>query len=312
MNIFISSTIFDLIDLRAEIFHHLIQTGFTVRLSEIDSSDFELFPDKSAIETCLENLRRSDYVIFIIDKRYGNTVENLGYPKLSVTHLEYLEAKKNSKPILFYIRDKTYGEYKVYKSNPNGFKPNWIHEKEFGIFSLISTHGESSDKTDNNWIIPFRNSIDIKASLEKKLKIPYLKMNLARKIAEGEIPILEAQMITNIEGNDVVLKSEFTNTSEYTIFIKSFGYKDELKSKDFELLAPKERKHISQIWSLPQIGQIISSFIIVEYSTYDGITVTSEYQTNARLNAASAIIYGIDLKTRKFKIESPVEISFDN
>lgn len=312
MNIFISSTILDLVDLRAEIFHHLMQTGFTVRLSEIDNSDFEIFSDKSAIEICLENLRRSDFVIFIIDKRYGNTLENLGYPKLSATHLEYLEAKKNSKPILFYIRDKTYSDYKVYISNPTEFKTNWINENELGIFSLISVHVETSDKSDNNWIIPFRNSIEIKASLEKKLKIPYLKKNLSRKIAEGEIPILKAEMFSSNEGNKVVLKSEFTNTSEYTIFIKLFGYKEELKNKDIYLLAPKEKKHISQIWSQPQIGQNVSSTIIIEYSTYDGVTVTSEYQTNAQLNQASAIIYGIELKNRKFKIESPIELSFDN
>lgn len=312
MNIFISSTILDLLDLRSELFHHLTQYGFSVRMSEIEVSDFEIYPDKSAIETCLENVRRSDYIIFIVDRRYGNTVERLGYPKLSVTHLEYLEAKLAQKPILFYIRDKTYSEFKLFNLNQDSYKFNWIAETESQLFSLIKFHSENSNKNDNNWIIPFKNSIELKLSIEKKLKIPFLKKNLAKKIAEGEIPMLHAKMITNIQNDNVVLTSEFTNTSKYTIFLKKFGYKNEVKNMEDELLPPKEKKHISQIWSKPQIGQNPSSSIIVEYSTYDGISIDSEYKTIAKYNGHSGIVYGIELVGRRITIDDPVEIEFEN
>ncbi|MCW7509761.1 DUF4062 domain-containing protein [Leptospira levettii] len=312
MNIFISSTILDLIDLRAEIFHHLTQYGFSVRMSEIDVSDFEIFSEKSAIETCLENLRRSDFVIFILDKRYGSIVEKPGFPNISVTHLEYIEAKANQKPILFYIRDKTYSEYKIFKLNPNLYKYNWIAENEVGIFRLIEFHSDNSNKEDNNWIIPFQNSVDIKFSIEKKLKIPYLKNNLAKKIAEGEIPILNAKMITTIQNDNVVLTSEFTNTSNYTIFLKNFGYKNELDPIDNELIPPKEKKQISQIWSKPQIGQNPSSTIIVEYSTYEGILIKLEYRTIAKYNGLSGIVYGIELISRKIKLDKPIKMDLDD
>ncbi|XDD53083.1 DUF4062 domain-containing protein [Leptospira sp. WS4.C2] len=312
MNIFISSTIYDLLDLRAEIYDHLVLSGFTVRLSDIDQSDFEVYPDKSAIEICLENVRRSDYFVIILDKRYGKTVENLGYPKISVTHLEYLEAKKYSIPILFYVRDKTLSEFNIFSSNKVKFKFNWINESETGIFSLIENHGKALKKSDNNWIIPFKNSIEIKLSIEKKLRIPYLRKNLARKIAEGEIPIITGTVSSKINGFDFVIKSEFLNTSKFTIFIKKFGYKEEAIDKEkYELFSPNDKKSLTQIFYSPNVGQHKSSNIILEYLTYEGILIKAEYQTNVKLNELSQIIYGIELINRKFEIVKPVDLVFE-
>ncbi len=146
MNIFISSTVYDLIDLRSEVYSYLTELGFSVKVSDIDISDFKLFQDRSAIEICLENVRQSDFIIFILDRRYGNTIDYLGYPNISVTQLEYEEAKKNSKHILFYIRDKTIAEYFLFQRNKKNFDTLWIEKKEIKIFEFIELHEKNTSK----------------------------------------------------------------------------------------------------------------------------------------------------------------------
>jgi hypothetical protein len=51
--IFISSTCYDLIDLRAEIKEYIISLGLTPILSDHPDTPFETFQDQNSIETCL-------------------------------------------------------------------------------------------------------------------------------------------------------------------------------------------------------------------------------------------------------------------
>jgi hypothetical protein len=105
--IFISSTCYDLLDLRAEVHTHLAEMGLTPVLSDRPSSDFVVDPRVDSIETCLANVRACDVFVCIVSQRYGTSLKNAGdaYPDLSATHLEWHEARKAGKPIYFYWRD---------------------------------------------------------------------------------------------------------------------------------------------------------------------------------------------------------------
>lgn len=87
--VFVSSTVWDLADLRAGIGYVLRQRGVNVMMSE--ASDFPLYGDKSAIEECLENVRRSDLYVLVVDKRRGSLYES----GVSVTRKEMKVARES-------------------------------------------------------------------------------------------------------------------------------------------------------------------------------------------------------------------------
>ncbi|MDB5283878.1 MAG: hypothetical protein JWO06_2953, partial [Bacteroidota bacterium] len=112
--IFVSSTCFDLIDFRAEIKEYLESTGFIPIMSDQNNSEFITLPNENSIETCLVNLRSCNIVIFALSKRYGGNLKNVGFGDYSATHLEYLEAKKHNKRILFFVRDRLLADFNHY------------------------------------------------------------------------------------------------------------------------------------------------------------------------------------------------------
>ncbi len=69
-NVFISSTVLDLADLRSAIRFVLRQSGVNVLMSE--ATDFPVSGDKSACEECFENIRNSDLFVLLVDKRRGS------------------------------------------------------------------------------------------------------------------------------------------------------------------------------------------------------------------------------------------------
>jgi hypothetical protein len=98
MKVFISSTVFDLIDVRAELEALIRDMGLSPVMSDSSTSDFSVKPDANSIETCLVNVRASDIMLVILSNRYGPSLEKAGFPALSATHLEYKEAIKKGIP----------------------------------------------------------------------------------------------------------------------------------------------------------------------------------------------------------------------
>lgn len=118
--IFISSTEYNLVDLRAELSRFLNELGYRPILSSADG-----FPDNSPTmepwESCLPVLEKSFVVILIIDGRYGTKFEWPNFEaliekrKVSPTHGEYLLAHKLRKRMLVFIRKEVLTFYQGYK-----------------------------------------------------------------------------------------------------------------------------------------------------------------------------------------------------
>ncbi|MEZ5942098.1 MAG: DUF4062 domain-containing protein, partial [Planctomycetaceae bacterium] len=111
MRVFISSTCFDLIDVRAELAEQLRALDLTPVLSDDKNSDFRVHPSENSIRTCLVNLQSCDHVIVILDKRYGPPLGGAGFEDISATHLEYREARERKIPVHFYARDRLIADY---------------------------------------------------------------------------------------------------------------------------------------------------------------------------------------------------------
>ena len=72
------------------------------------------------IETCLEEVRRSDIIVVLVGHRYGSFVPDLG---ISYSEAEYREGYRLGRPCLVYLRDENEPVLPKYvERNPEGLK----------------------------------------------------------------------------------------------------------------------------------------------------------------------------------------------
>lgn len=190
--VFLGSTCYDLIDLRAELEYELNNMSLQPILSDQPASEFTIVPDASSIESCLVNVRKSDIFIIILSQRYGPSLAKAGYPDVSATHLEYREAIKANKPIFMYIRDRLEADYTIWKnSQGNPPKLPWVQEKDYKIFELLEEHRKlSKSKKVTNWFWTFRNSLELKQRMRKDLEVESGAAVLQELIDRGRIAYL--------------------------------------------------------------------------------------------------------------------------
>jgi hypothetical protein len=175
LDVFITSTCYDLIDLRAELGHFLRERGFLVRLSEDPMSEFAVEPTVDSIESCLANVAASDVVVCVIDRRYGGVLKHGKYAGKSATYAEVAHALaiKPPKPLLFFVRDRAANDYGVMRDNGLDAQTRWVVEEGeqkqrwFDFFKWVSEIPEHASRS--NWYDSFRDVVELKALAWKRL-----------------------------------------------------------------------------------------------------------------------------------------------
>jgi len=125
IDVFISSTCYDLIDLRSVLHSHLKAQGFIVRFSDAFDSDFEVPGTEDSIATCLTNVAASRAVVCVMDRRYGPRLPER-YGGVSATHAEVRRAKELGKPLFTFVRDRAWNEYSdKLKTDPTA-QTKWV------------------------------------------------------------------------------------------------------------------------------------------------------------------------------------------
>lgn len=197
MKIFISSTCYDLIDLRAALAAELRDMGATPLLSDERTSEFEVSgaPDENSIQTCLNNVQTSDAVIFVLSQRYGPPLPK-PFASVSATHLEYLEAEKHKKRRYVYVRDRLSGDYDLWRAQgaPADFKGAWIKSpKDHGLFRLIEDHRQlvrNNEADRMNWFIPFTDVRDLTQDVRRRFAAETAWAAAEKLIETGQVPIV--------------------------------------------------------------------------------------------------------------------------
>ncbi len=179
-SVFISSTVYDLLDCRAELAKHLEDMGCVIYMSD-DPSRFEQSYTENSIETCKMNIRNSDFVICIVDQRYGPPLRTEGYGDKSATEVEIDEAKSHGKPICYFIRDVAFNEYSTLKKDHHR-SLNWVEvdcackdvaEKRTAgqrekwvnfVASFAALKGSQA-----NWVNAFHTVVDLKQVAAKRI-----------------------------------------------------------------------------------------------------------------------------------------------
>jgi hypothetical protein len=170
LTIFVTSTCYDLLDLRSELADDLESHGHIVRLSD-DWERFVVSAQTNSIDTCLQNLAYCDVAVCILDRRYGPPLpKDSTYPGISATHAELNYARKKQIPIFFYIRDRAEDEYKQLQSNSK-YKLNWVQNKWKKEWSkLVDYAFKLPEGVDySNWRERFSTVVDLKKIVAKQL-----------------------------------------------------------------------------------------------------------------------------------------------
>jgi hypothetical protein len=185
VRVFVSSTCYDLIDLRFELENFFNKAGLVPAMSETS-------PDRNSIETCLANVRSCDAFLIALSSRYGPSLKSAGYDDISATHLEYREAVKVNKRISMFVRDRLDADYSTYKKNPGiaDLKLPWCNDPR--LFALLEEHRTlSENRGRNNWVSIFRDSVELKRRLAIEFKDAFASVQATRLFESGRVPFLE-------------------------------------------------------------------------------------------------------------------------
>jgi hypothetical protein len=196
--VFVSSTCYDLVDLRAEVKACLEGAGLVPVMSD-DIDNFEVSGRAESIETCLINVRNSDCFVCVLSQRYGPSLLKAGYDDISATHLEYREARSKQLPIYMFVRDRLEAEHSLAQSHLrkhgslDGFQTRWVPAGNYRIFDLLAEHSAlARGAASTNWFTTFSTSIDLKERLLKMLSLVSSRALLTKLIDSAALPILTA------------------------------------------------------------------------------------------------------------------------
>ncbi len=157
--VFLSSTCFDLQQVRADIVNFIQEDlGYRCLASEMNS--FPIAPDADTVENCRRRVDQdADALVLVIGGRYGVVPEALGR---SITNLEYLVARAKGIPLFVFVKADVLALLPVWKDNPAADFKGVVDDSR--LFEFISEiRGPHSV-----WMQPFTVARDIIAGLRQQ------------------------------------------------------------------------------------------------------------------------------------------------
>lgn len=237
MKIFLSSTCYDLVDIRAELEKFLKEKGHELLLS-----DRTIFPVEIGMhrhDVCINNVKKSDLFIIIVDRRFGAPF--CKDSSISITWAEFNEAIRTRRNIIAFVREEVFIERQSFNHNikkGNSFQPFFADTTR--VFELID---EIQKHEGGFWIQQFKNSVEIKDRLENLIDTGHSLLNVKTQ--------------PNITYYDKIPLTKISVSA--ASFITKFVSKDNVESIDEELLdkaiasIPEGTKAFGEILGFEQI-----------------------------------------------------------
>jgi len=158
-SVFLSSTCYDLLQVRRDLESFIESMGMLPILSE--SSSFPVNPSLNAIDNCLAGVKeKADIFILIVGGRYGSKTEN----GKSVTNLEYSEAKVKGIPCYVFVQKPILTTLSIWQNNRSCDFSELVDSSK--LFEFVESLYDPKEK---NWIFPFESAQDIIAILRKQM-----------------------------------------------------------------------------------------------------------------------------------------------
>ena len=183
--VFISSTFYDLQQIRANIDQFIVDMGYeSVRNEE---GDIPYGNDERLEEYCYKEIRNVDIFVNIIGGRYGSPSSKTDY---SITQQELRTALDENKQVYIFIQKDVFYEYRTYLLNKDNTDIKYKYVNNVSIYKFIE---EIFNLPVNNNIKEFETSSDITRYLKSQFA------GLFQRFLEEQTKLKEASLIRNLQ-----------------------------------------------------------------------------------------------------------------
>ena len=189
-NVFLSSTMYDLGELRAQLRQFLEGLGWRAVMSEHDS--FPIDANQTTVENSRRNVRENaDVFVMVVGARYGSVDAKADK---SVTNLEFVEARARGVPLYVFVRKDVLAQLRVWKANPEADYSSVVDTPR--IFEFIDSFRGRGEA----WTFEFDTAEDIVNTLRKQFAYLVQDAFELRQLARGQDPLL-----TELKGEALML-----------------------------------------------------------------------------------------------------------
>jgi len=166
--VFVSSTCFDLGEIREQLKRFIRSFGFEPVLS--DNGDVFYHPDLHTHEACVHEISNCQLFILIIGGRFGG--EYVSDKNKSITNAEYTSARESKIPVFTYVRNGVLSNHHIYQQNKKKDFAASIEypaiEKQEHALNIFSFIDEVRKAPTNNAFEGFEGFPDIEEHLKKQ------------------------------------------------------------------------------------------------------------------------------------------------
>src|SRR5581483_1120599 len=179
--LFVSSTCYDLGQVRSDLRDFCESVGLEPVLSELDL--FPVNPSQDTVSNCLEVVRnRADLFVLVVGGRYGSINES----GKSFTNLEYAEAVAKGIPKYVFVKSEILALLPVWHKNPAADFGSVVDTPR--LFQFVSELRDTGEV----WVFPFNTAQDIVGTLRKQLSYLFADcLSLRAKMQTLDLPLLD-------------------------------------------------------------------------------------------------------------------------
>lgn len=184
--IFLSSTFYDLKQIRADLDNFIVGLGYDVVRNE--EGDIPYGKEEALEEYCYKEIKSSDILVSIIGGRFGSTSQK---DNSSISQIELRTALKENKQIYIFIEKSVLFEYETYllnKDSDNGIKYKYVDD--IRVYQFIE---EIKNLNSNNNIKSFETVSDITIYLKEQFA------GLFQRFLNEQTRVKEVNLIFNLE-----------------------------------------------------------------------------------------------------------------
>ena len=203
-SVFVSSTCYDLSQVRADLKRFLESMGLDPVLSE--TPVFPVSPQIGPVENCLRAVReRADIFVLIVGDRYGSQDES----GKSITNMEYFEAKGKGIPVYIFVLKQVLSMLPIWKTNPLANYDSVVDTPK--LFEFVENLRSSQD----HWVFEFEEVAHITDVLRRQLAYLFMEgLALREKVKGLKLPIA----LTDLSARSLQLVLERPVGWEYRLF----------------------------------------------------------------------------------------------
>ena len=179
-NVFLSSTLYDLNELRKQLRQFLEELGWGAVMSEHNS--FPIDANQTTVENSRRNVQENaDVFVMIVGARYGSVHAK---SDKSVTNLEFIEARARGVPLYVFVRKDVLAQQRVWKANPDADYSSVVDTPR--VFEFIDSFRADGEV----WTFEFDTAEDIVHTLRKQFAYLVQDALELRQSARSQDPLL--------------------------------------------------------------------------------------------------------------------------